>query len=318
MTDAEQLDLAVPRSLRLPQRQQLLLGLLGVLGGNVGATDFQKLLFLFCQEQRRTGHATTLSSSYDFVPYKRGAFSFTCYADRRRLVERGLLVETEQNWSLSTAGHAVADSVSDSGMGDFARRYRNLRGDALIAESYRKYPYYATRSEIAKRVLGGDREALRRVQATRPKASSSSLMTIGYEGLTLERYLNELIRAGATLLCDVRRNAVSRKYGFSKKTLSRACSGVGLRYVHMPELGIESSLRRTVVTGEDLRDLLAWYRLESLPSASDSLRRIIGWLEAGDSVALTCFEHRAEECHRHCVGDSISEFGYGVEHLRVT
>ena len=315
MTCAQPHQLDTPHSPRLFQRQQHLLGLLGVLGGRVGATDFQKLLFLFCQEQLRTGRVRTPSSFYDFVPYKHGAFSFTSYADRRRLVERGLLLETEQDWSLSTTGRGVADTVTDPRMNDFARRYRSLRGDALIAESYRRYPYYATRSAIAKRVLRKDREALGRVQSARPKVASSRLMTIGYEGLTLERYLNALIRAGATLLCDVRRNAVSRKYGFSKKTLSRACSGVGLRYVHVPELGIESNLRRKVATPADLRNLFAWYQVNTLPSVSGSLQRIVEWLEAGESVALTCFEHRAQECHRTCVGDSISELGYTVEHL---
>ena len=36
---------------------------------------------------------------------------------------------------------------------------------------------------------------------------SPGLCTIGYEGRTLENYLNRLIRDGVTQLCDVRRNA---------------------------------------------------------------------------------------------------------------
>ena len=42
----------------------------------VGNLDFQKLLFLYCQEPDS-------GSPYEFVPYKFGAFSFTSYADRR-------------------------------------------------------------------------------------------------------------------------------------------------------------------------------------------------------------------------------------------
>lgn len=315
MTCAQQLDLGTSCRPRLLHRQQRLLGLLSALGGRVGATDFQKLLFLFCKEEVVAGRVRPLSSKYDFVPYKHGAFSFTCYADRRRLEDYGLLEVAGQDWSLSPAGRTVANTVKDPRMDGFARRYRRLRGDALIAETYRRYPYYATRSEIARRVLRKDAEALRRVQSARPAATPSRLMTIGYEGLTLERYLNLLIQGGATLLCDVRRNAVSRKYGFSKTTLRRACEGVGLRYAHVPELGIDSKLRNRVETTTDLRDLFAWYRLNTLPSAAASIQRIVGWLEAGESVALTCFEHQVEECHRHCVGDSIRELGYDVEHL---
>ena len=58
-------------------RQRQLLQLLDALGGTSGMLDFQKLLFLYCQEPS-TGEAP-----YDFVPYKFGAFSFTSYADRR-------------------------------------------------------------------------------------------------------------------------------------------------------------------------------------------------------------------------------------------
>jgi hypothetical protein len=63
------------------ERQRLLLGLLEALGGKAARLDFQKLLFLYCQEGRATG-------AYEFVPYRFGAFSFTSYADRRKLVAR--------------------------------------------------------------------------------------------------------------------------------------------------------------------------------------------------------------------------------------
>jgi hypothetical protein len=47
-----------------------------------------------------------------------------------------------------------------------------------------------------------------------------ALFTIGYQGRTLEDSLNVLLTASVTLLCDVRRNPVSRKPGFSKGVLS--------------------------------------------------------------------------------------------------
>ena len=65
-------------------RQRRLLQFLDALGGTVGKLDFQKLLFLYCQE-------VASDAPYDFVPYRFGAFSFTSYADRRKLIERGFL-----------------------------------------------------------------------------------------------------------------------------------------------------------------------------------------------------------------------------------
>ena len=46
-----------------------------------------------------------------------------------------------------------------------------------------------------------------------------------------------LLRAGITLLCDVRRNPVSRKWGFSKRMLLAGCDRLGIEYRHLPDLG---------------------------------------------------------------------------------
>ena len=117
--------------------------------------------------------------------------------------------------------------------------------------------------------------------------------------------MNRLLHAGVTLLCDVRRNPLSRKYGFSKSTLSKGCEGVGIRYEHLPELGIASEERRELHTQADYDALFAVYERESLPKQSEALAKIRGWIAAGDRVALTCFERLPEQCHRHCVAEAL-------------
>ena len=299
-----------PKEVRLPRlysRQRLLLGLLDAIRGDVSNTDFQKLLFLYCKE--RSAHRETEVSQglYDFVPYRYGAFSFTCYADRRRLAEWGLIADDDQKWVLTEDGNDVARESANNSIRAFANRYGSLRGNALVADTYRRYPYFAIRSEIAEQVLRDDRSTLDRIEAARPEKTPSRLFTIGYEGRTLESYLNLLIRVGATLLCDVRRNAISRKYGFSKTTLDRACSGVGVRYEHLPELGIESRRRRGLKTEADFKNLFKTYEQTILPNQGDALEKIRAWLRSGESVALTCFELAADLCHRHCVADALEE-----------
>lgn len=285
------------------ERQRQLLTLLDALGGCVGNLDFQKLLFLYCQEQGAT-------RTYEFVPYKFGAFSFTSYADRRRLIERGFLANDGHNWQITDEGKWAIGLVQKLHMSAFARRYRTLRGDALVAETYRRFPYYAARSEIADRVLSGDDATLRRVKAARPVWEVGGISTIGYEGRTLESYLNELLGSGVTILCDVRRNAISRKYGFSKGTLSRGCDGVGIRYEHLPELGIASDERRSLETQADYDALFAEYERKSLPHQGEALARIQGWVRSNERVALTCYERLPEQCHRHCVAEALErEFG---------
>ncbi|MBI4825842.1 MAG: DUF488 domain-containing protein [Nitrospirae bacterium] len=293
-------------------RQKLLLALVNALGGEIGNMDFQKLLLLYC-------HEIEGAPAYEFIPYKYGAFSFTSYADKRNLIKKGLLVDEDREWQLTPEGRSA--TVANSKiliMEEFARRYSELRGDALVAETYKRYPYYAIRSEIIDRVLVGEVTAIVAIDAARPKISESGLCTIGYEGRSLEGYLNTLVRDGVTLLCDVRRNPLSRKYGFSKNTLSKGCEGVGIRYEHLPELGIASEDRRELKTQADYDALFAAYTQENLPRQTNTLSKINSWIEKGDRVALTCYERLPEQCHRTCVADALEQqFGnkYSSRHL---
>ena len=282
------------------ERQRLLLTLLDALRGPVSNTDFQKLLFLYTRECEKT-------PMYEFVPYKFGGFSFTSYADKRRLMEAGLLVPSDPQWELTDLGRQTArkEAVLPLVVAGFCRRHAGLRGNALIAEQYRKHPYYAIRSEIVEKVLP-DEESRKRIAAARPAKAKPGLVTLGYEGRSLEAYLNLLLQNSVTLLCDVRRNPLSRKYGFSKSTLSKACEGVGIRYEHLPELGIASEERRELVTQADYDALFAMYERDSLPKQAAALAKIRGWVKAGERVALTCFELLPHQCHRHCVAEALA------------
>ncbi len=301
----QRLGLALARTFELTSgmifdRQKRLLAFLDALGGDVGALDFQKLLLLYCLEGEPT-------PTYEFVPYQFGGFSFTSYADKRRLIDQELLVDQEPVWKITPAGRAAARVAPAIrlGMDQFARREAGLRGEALVAASYRRHPYYAIHSKMADRLLAGDSSARVAIHSARPAPGPAGLCTIGYEGRSLEGYLNELLRAGVTLLCDVRRNPLSRKYGFSKGTLARGCRGVGLRYEHLPELGIASDERRDLHTQADYDQLFANYARETLPRETHALSQIQAWIGAGDRVALTCFERLPGQCHRHCVAQAL-------------
>ena len=291
------------------ERQRVLLTLLDALGGQVSPTDFQKLLFLYTRKQE--------TPSYEFVPYRFGCFSFSSYADKRRLIEQGLLEKDADQWTLTSEGRSTIRkrAVQPLLAARFNREHVALRGNDLVAEVYRKYPYYATRSEIVDKVLK-DRTEKELVAKERPVKAAAGLLTIGYEGKCLETYLNQLLRAGVTVLCDVRRNPLSRKYGFSKTTLRGACESLGIRYEHLPELGIPSEERRELNTQADYDALFVDYERDSLPLQTEALARIRSWIQEGDSVALTCFELHPHQCHRHCVAEALE--AAGGKHLRAT
>jgi len=283
-------------------RQRVLLELLDALNEPVGSTDFQKLLFLYTREGEPT-------PSYEFVPYRFGCFSFTSYADKRRLIEQGLLDEDEQAWKLTEKGQRMARGGERSPllMARFAKQYKSLRGNALVADVYQRYPYFATRSEIVEKILPKKEDRVR-VEVARPAKQTPGVVTLGYESKTLEAYLNQLLKDGVTLLCDVRRNPLSRKYGFSKSTLSHACEGVGIRYEHLPELGIPSEKRQDLETQTDYDKLFAAYKRQTLPRQTKTLIKIASWIKKdGQRVALTCFELLPHQCHRHCVSDALQK-----------
>lgn len=284
----------------LIERQKRLLAFIAALGGEATSLDFQKLLFLFCVEAED-------QPTYEFVPYRFGGLSLTAYADRRRLVRQGLLDGSAPGWRLTSGGRAAAlvRPELQKRIDEFARDHA-LRGDTLIAEVYRRHPFYAVRSEIANRVLSGDALALLAIEAARPRRREGGLVTIGYEGRSLEAYLNVLFRESVTLLCDVRRNAFSRKYGFSKTTLASACEGLGICYQHLPELGIPSDQRQELATQADRDCLFKKYSAEMLPSQHSALDKIHSWIDGGHRVALTCFERLPQQCHRHCVSEELA------------
>ena len=92
---------------------------------------------------------------------------------------------------------------------------------------YRLYPYYAIKSKILDRVLPDKKDQIA-IQNARPVNVGQALFTIGYEGDSVDGCLERLIRHGVRLLCDVRRNPLIRKTGFSKGQLSSYCAKEGI------------------------------------------------------------------------------------------
>lgn len=292
------------------ERRKHALVLLDALGGEAGRRDFQKLLFLYCRE--------TPLPPYEFVPYRFGAYSFTANSDMEGLVREGHAEADDRHWRVTAAGRKAVSAMGGlrTRAAQFAGRTTRARGDALMAETYRLAPYYAGRSEMAGRLFRDHPAALAEIEAARQPRGPAGLCTIGYEGRTPEAYFNTLIRNGVSLLCDVRRNPLSRKPGFSKKALAGACEGCGLRYEHLPELGIASEERRNLKTQSDYDHLFAGYSRETLPRQGAALDRILAWIRVGERVALTCFEKLPAQCHRHCVGEELRRrTGWPPAHL---
>jgi len=288
-----------PNHPKLYARQKTLLALLQKFGGELGSINLQKYLFLFTEICQR-------NKSYEFVPYRFGCISFQSYADRRKLIEFGILADSEQ-WSLlpTDADYLGMLSRADQKkMELFFERFETLKGDGLVKEIYRRFPYFAIRSEIAKDLM--DADELQAIEEARPDQSGPAFFTIGYEGQSFENYLNRLIRNDVRVLCDVRKNPLSRKYGFSKKTLADTLNKLGIEYVHLPDLGIVSDKRRELNSQSDYNSLFKEYEATTLKQNGAALDELADIFAQKRRVAITCFEAEHCMCHRGRVANAIS------------
>lgn len=291
----------------LIHRQKLLLALLDAFGSKQTATDFQKYLFLYttnCEKDK----------SYEFVPYKFGCFSFQASVDKRKLVEKGYLKDTE-GWELAKDDISFAHTLKKGEpekIERFVGNFKSLKGKKLIRHVYTEHPYFAINSRIAETTLSASEFST--VNKAKPKKRRTMLLaTIGYEGGSIENYLNRLIISDIRLLVDVRKNPISRKYGFSKKTLGKLSASVGVDYIHIPELGIESSDRKNLVTQGDYDRIFNTYEKTVLKEQSCALNELLSLHKSHKRIALTCFEKEHTQCHRGRVVNRLLELDSNIE-----
>lgn len=124
------------------------------------------------------------------------------------------------------------------------------------------------------------------------------LFTIGYEGKTITSFINRLNLYGVLAIIDVRCNAISRKPGFSKKSLKEQLENRGIDYFHFSQLGVPSSLRKNLSNEVSYQKLFRYYDEFILPSKQTYIAEIYKLLNSYRRIALMCFENDFRMCHR--------------------
>lgn len=291
-------------------RRKILLSLLQAFDSELDKISLQKLLLLYTKQQ--------LKPSFHFVPYKFGCYSFQANADLNTMVKYSQVSEEDNSWRLlDTKNYSAELNERDNSiLREIRRFYANKTSEELIRITYLRYPYFVLNSEIADRILSA--EELRSVDERRPQQNSNVLFTIGYEGKSLEEYLNRLIINNVKVLCDVRKNPLSMKYGFSKNQLRHACEGVGIEYRHIPELGIESNKRQELHNQSDYDKLFLHYRSNTLAHTRQYQQDLLNLLRQKNRIALTCFEANIHQCHRTHLAEEIAsspEFDFQLQHI---
>lgn len=262
----------------ITRKRKLILQLLSS-SGEISKLRFVKMMFSISKDL----------SSYYFVPYHYGPFSFELYRDLNWLMEKDFVVE-DGGLALTEKGMDIVDKNIDHFiLKDRVKEKLELSDRDLIDEIYDENPWYTIFSKYKKKEIYS--------------RNDTGIISIGYEKRSVDEFLNELLKEKVQVLLDVRKNPFSRKFGFSKKKLLDYCGKLGIEYRHYPELGIEGSRRKELDTYEDYQRLFRVYE-KGLDEKMEVVHDIID-LAKEKKVAMFCFERDPTYCHRNVIVERI-------------
>ena len=293
-------------------RRKILLALLETFDDFLTMEDCCNLLLLFC---RRRG-----KNFYDFFPHASGPYSFLLEQDKARLIALGFL--TNQNIFCRTNRDSFFPQLLKEDiliLHALLREIGEIRGEQLTHKTYLECPTIASRSKNASSILS--RSEYVGVQRAWYKDTTHALFTLGYEGLSVDAYINILLANNISALIDVRKNPLSMKYGFSKTKLNMYLKQVSISYFHLPELGIPSALRQELNSISAYEALFTYYRSHILPERNEAIEQLKYIADVQERTVLTCFEANPQCCHRHEITEYLERdesFALPIIHLDKT
>lgn len=246
---------------------------------------------------------------YEFLPYKYGPFSFVLYRDLSALARDGWLNGDE---NLQILENRKSDALNEArkmpgslkeGLARIWDQYGGLSNQELIQVVYSDYPDFTHLSELVE-------------PPPTPPRAPIAIYTIGYEGVSIDGFLNACIQNGIGRLLDVRHNPCSRKWGFSKKRLADLCLKMHMEYLHLPELGIPPGSRKNLVSRESYDKLLDHYEKDILPPKKEEKDLALEYI-GKKATALVCMEADVTLCHRGRLAKELARTsGLSVKHLK--
>ena len=85
------------------------------------------------------------------------------------------------------------------------------------------------------------------------------LYTAGYQGFTIDQFIEEMKVNGIITVVDVRFRSLSRTKGFGTLSLFKELYQCGIEYIQMPGLGVPDYVRKLYGRKKDNSDILKWF-----------------------------------------------------------
>ena len=138
-------------------------------------------------------------------------------------------------------------------------------------------------------------------------APGQRLFTLGYEGLDIAAFIEQLLAHKVKTVMDVRELPLSRKKGFSKSAFSEALTRAGIAYVHAPALGCPKDIRDRYKRDQDWAAYTKSF-LSYIDTQDAQLRELVK-LARSTTVCLVCFEADYTLCHPTYVARAAAKMG---------
>jgi len=140
------------------------------------------------------------------------------------------------------------------------------------------------------------------------------IYTIGYEGRTLEDFIQTLKEHHINVVIDVRELPLSRKKGFSKTALSNALEKNDIAYIHMKSLGTPKELRDKFKSKKITFKEFALKYEEYLNTHPEALEKLLQCALMNTCV-LMCYERDWKICHRRIIAEHMKMAKFEVIHI---
>lgn len=145
-----------------------------------------------------------------------------------------------------------------------------------------------------------------------------TVFTIGYEGLSIEQFVDKIKEYGINSVVDVREYPISRKKGFSKTKLSEVLHENDIEYYHFRKLGSPKKIRDELRKTKNYFKFFMEYESYLNTLEDDTLENVTS-ISKNEKTCLMCYEHDSNHCHRKIVAKHISKLTNGdivIKHIK--
>lgn len=229
-----------------------------------------------------------LNIGFDFHPYKFGPYSIIIDREINKLIKNNYIRKEGNFYKVNKCGKLSNDSIKQ-----IINKFKSQR--QILEYVYENYPFFASRSEKI---------------ARKKEQIKKGLFDIGYEKKSIDLFISLLLINNINCLIDVRYNAFSMNFDYTKKKLKKYLNDRGVEYLHLKELGINGSLRKSLESEEDYKLLFKNYK-KSLKYKQELLNIVISKSKE-EGTAIMCFEKDNKFCHRGVIAKELTRQGIGV------